>query len=433
MTGGNTTVDTADQVSQENLETNAQVIPQVTPAPFGDAEPVRVESDLDFIRAIHPRGGDTFKKCFQCGTCSASCTISPDANPFPRKEMAWAVWGMKDSLLADPDVWLCYQCSDCSTRCPRGARPGDVLAAVRRECIRHYAFPRFLGKWVSQPRYIPFLLGLPAVLLGLALLVRSPIEKALDISAGIGEEIVYSYSASFPHWLLNSFFMFFSVLVFLSIITGVVRFWRAMKSATSPDKNLKPSKPLGSSIVAALKVIFTHDNFAGCDSAHSRYLSHLCVFFGFIALSIVTLWVITSGFNPLIKSEFVYPFGFLSPWKILANLGGAFLVLGCILMILDRLEDDKPTGGSTYFDWSFLLILLVVTVSGFATELLHYLRLEPHRHIVYFIHLVLVFVLLINLPFSKFAHVVYRTTAMVFAEHTGRNDAGEGNKVTVSG
>jgi quinone-modifying oxidoreductase subunit QmoC len=75
---------------------------------------------------------------------------------------------------------------------------------------------------------------------------------------------------------------------------------------------------------------------------------------------------------------------------------------------------------STYLDWAFVTMVLAVAVSGFVTEGLHYLRLEPHRHVAYFIHLVLVFVLMVSIPYSKFAHVIYRTTAMVFAEHTGR-------------
>ena len=65
----------------------------------------------------------------------------------------------------------------------------------------------------------------------------------------------------------------------------------------------------------------------------------------------------------------------------------------------------------------------LVVSTGFITEVLHYLRLEPHRHIAYFVHLVFVFVVLMYLPYSKLAHLVYRRTAMVFAEHTGRKGA----------
>jgi nitrate reductase gamma subunit len=64
-----------------------------------------------------------------------------------------------------------------------------------------------------------------------------------------------------------------------------------------------------------------------------------------------------------------------------------------------------------------------VVLTGFLSEALHYARMEPHREIVYFVHLVFVATLLMYLPYSKFAHLIYRTTAMVYAEHSGRNAA----------
>jgi len=383
----------------------------------------QLQPDLEFIRSLSSHGGDSLKKCFQCGTCSATCALSPDSEPFPRKEMAWAGWGLKDRLLTDPDVWLCHQCNDCSTRCPRGARPGDVLAAVRRSSVIHYAVPRCFGRWFNQARYLPLLLAIPTVLLGLALVARDPIAAALGIATPAGEPIVYSYSSIFPHWVLNTFFAFFSLLVLAAMFAGAVRFWRAMRAAAVRDRALDPVKGLIPSIGTVLKDIVTHENFTQCTTARPRLLSHSLVFSGFIALTVVTIWVITARYNPLIQSDFAYPFNFWNPWKVLANIGGAAVVGGCLLMIRDRLRSGEPAGASTYFDWIFIATLLIVALTGFITEALHYARMEPHRHIVYFIHLVFVFTLLIYLPYSKFAHLVYRTTAMIFAEYSGRDTA----------
>jgi quinone-modifying oxidoreductase subunit QmoC len=91
-------------------------------------------------------------------------------------------------------------------------------------------------------------------------------------------------------------------------------------------------------------------------------------------------------------------------------------------MISDRFWDAENFGirSGVFFDWSLLVTLLLVALTGFAAEILHYARLEPHRHVVYFIHLVFVFALIVYLPFSKFGHLLYRTTALVFAEYIGR-------------
>ena len=360
------------------------------------------------------------KKCFQCATCSVVCDLARDTAPFPRKEMIWAQWGLKDRLVADPDVWLCHQCNDCSTRCPRGARPGDVMAAIRRETVLHYAVPRFLGRWANQPKYVPLLLGIPALLLGLVLLMGAAIPGNYPASLGHGTKIVFSYWNRLPQWVLMGFFGLFTLLALAAGIAGVVRFWRAMKAADARAGNTAVAKGLGPSIVAALRRILTHDDFGVCTAERRRWVSHFCVFYGFAALFAVSVWVMTARYNPLIPDDFVYPFSFWSPWRMLANLGGVLLTAGCLLMIWDRLREREHPVAGRFSDWALLATLLAVVLSGFLSEMLHYLRMEPHREIVYFIHLVLVFALLIYLPYSKLAHLAYRAAAMVYAEHTGR-------------
>ncbi|MCK5126976.1 MAG: quinone-interacting membrane-bound oxidoreductase complex subunit QmoC [candidate division Zixibacteria bacterium] len=409
-------MDTSERTEQKAIETT-QKEPDSSVI---EEEAVYIEPDVDFIIALRKQGGDTLKKCMQCGTCSATCGLSPDTAPFPGKEMAWASWGMKERLLNDPDVWLCYHCNDCSTRCPRGAKPADVLAVVRQESVINNAFPRFFARWINQPQCIPLLLGIPTLLLTLALYFKDSLGEALGMSIPTGDGIIYSYSHVFPHWLLNSFFFFFSALALIVTIIGGVRFWKILDSSVAYRIDKSQPRSLLKSCLKVLGNIITHDDFSTCVASRSRFYSHMCVLFGFGALTFVTIWVITSSINPLAAGDFIYPFNFFSPWKILANIGGVSLLTGVFIMIWERGKENEQIGTGVYFDWAFLFALILVVVTGFATEILHYIRLEPHRHIAYFIHLVFVFTLLMYLPYSKFAHMIYRTIAKVYAEYSGR-------------
>jgi quinone-modifying oxidoreductase subunit QmoC len=59
-------------------------------------------------------------------------------------------------------------------------------------------------------------------------------------------------------------------------------------------------------------------------------------------------------------------------------------------------------------------VLGVTTLTGFFTQ---WLRLAGFKvaYLVYFVHLLFIYFLLVYIPYSKFAHVVYRTVAMLHA------------------
>jgi len=393
--------------------------------------PVSIEPDVDFIRSLSKENGNTFKLCMQCGTCSVACGVSPDRAPFPRKEMIWAQWGLKDRLLADPDVWWCHQCNDCSTMCPRGAKPGDLLNTVRQEAVQHYAVPGFLGRLIGD-KNIVLLLLLPAILLGVALLLRDPLWNS---GQGVLSYLHHEgfYADLFPHWLLIGFYTFFWGLAMIGGIIGVLRFWQAMKAADRATGLDASSAGITGSWVKTIKSILVHDRFSVCTNQASRKTAHLGAFYGFAALFVVTVWAGVALYiiNPMIPGhdqDLLYPFAILSPWKILANLGGIALVVGCILAIQKRRSGDEDAPASSSFDWLFLILLLTVGVTGLLTEIFRYVA-EPGggkglmyaAYTVYFVHLVAVFDLLVYLPYSKLAHVLYRTVALVYAEHSGRN------------
>jgi quinone-modifying oxidoreductase subunit QmoC len=371
-------------------------------------------------------GGEDLKKCFQCATCSVVCELSGAQKPFPRKEMIWAQWGLKDRLLADPDIWLCHECNDCSLRCPRGARPGDVMAAIRREAIVHYSVPRWLGRWVNRPGSLPLLLLIPCILLGLMVWVRAPLEKYFAASS-TPNHIVISYWSQLPQWLLIGFFAPFVLLDAVAMAWGVMRFWRDLKACDREAGRTGRTQSLMASVRSALRRIILHEDFDLCTAERSRMNSHRLVLFGFLGLLVVDLWVLTARFNPLLGDGFAYPFNFWSPWKILANLAGGALLIGCARMVRDRMPGTGRTGtgfAGTWFDWTFLGLAVAAVLTGFGCEVLHYARVDPLRYAMYVIHLATVFALLVLLPYSKFAHMIYRATAMVYAEHTGRQPLG---------
>ena len=128
------------------------------------ADKYLIEPDSNFIKEVMSQGGESLKKCYQCATCYVACTISPDNKPFPRKEMIAAQWGLKDRLVANHDIWLCHQCGDCSTLCPRDAKPGDVIGAIRSYAIKEYATPKFMSDLVNDPKKLPVLFLIPTVI-----------------------------------------------------------------------------------------------------------------------------------------------------------------------------------------------------------------------------------------------------------------------------
>jgi quinone-modifying oxidoreductase subunit QmoC len=381
-----------------------------------NAPATRLKPDGDLLRRLISSGGEDLRKCMQCATCSVVCELTDAKNPGPRKEMLWAQWGLRDRLMGDADLWLCHQCGDCTLRCPRGARPGDVMSALRRECVIHYATPRAFARWVNQPRsFLWILLAAAAVLAVVAGVWQWSGLAAVELALP-GPRMVFPFWTRLPHWLLGSVFSLLIAFDVAVLVRGAKRFWRDLNASSVEGP---ANQSLGASLRAAFRRISWHDDFGLCANRRVRRTQHLLVIYGMVALWLTSLWVVTARWNPLLDG-LVYPFGFWNPWKLMANLAGLAVMAGVLLMSAERWKNPKTAGATTYSDFALLSFLLLIALTGFATEILHFLRMEPVRYAVYFVHLVSVFGLFLLLPYSKLAHVVYRTLALVHAERTGR-------------
>jgi quinone-modifying oxidoreductase subunit QmoC len=380
------------------------------------ADSYLVDPDVGFINEVSRLGGSDVKKCYQCATCSVACPISPDTKPFPRKEMIATSWGLKDKLIGNGDVWLCHNCGNCSTLCPRGAQPGDVLAAVRAAAVIEYATPKFLAKMVSDPKMLPILLLIPAaIFLVVGLLLKMVGIDWLNFNPS-GDNL---WQADYISNYLVDIIMiptFFGAIAVFAL--GLKRFLAAIHSDALKEGKTDKEKidPAGfiQALVRTVPAILKHSKFNECTENQERSTAHMMVLFGFIALFIVT--------NAFFAAEWIFhiegPYRQINPVKWLGNLGGILLIIGGFLLLRARMA--KKDQASSYWDWYLIGLVLSLGILGMLTQMLRLGGMYDLSAFIYFLHLITIWALFAYTPFSKLAHIVYRTVAMTYQEYSGR-------------
>jgi len=371
-----------------------------------------VKPDLTFAKEVIKSGGESLKKCYQCSTCTVVCNLTPDKAPFPRKEMLYAQWGIKEKLFKNPDIWLCHHCGDCTAYCPRGAKPGEVLGAVRKLMIKNYSPPSFLAKWVSEPKYLLLIFLIPLLLFfgEMAILgYFSGVEIPRDEN---GEMSYVAFLPAVP-WI-DGPFMLIAAFAIICFYYGVKRYWLDLTSGMEIKR-----KDIYGCIYETVKDILLHKKFQLCSVNKGRYSAHMLVFYSFIGLAITTS--IAFFYEWVLQWESPYPQTNIV--KIIGNISGIALIIGILLVIANRAKNAVKQGMGSYFDWLLITIIAVVGITGFLAELLRLAEVETLGYASYIAHLVFVFALFAYAPHSKMAHMVYRATAMVFAKAAMREQS----------
>jgi quinone-modifying oxidoreductase subunit QmoC len=342
-------------------------------------------------------------RCYQCATCSSVCELAPVSAPFPRKQMLWAQWGLLDRLAADPGIWLCHQCNDCNIRCPRDAQPGDVLQTLRAAAVEHLAAPRWLGRLVGRARTTwPLLVGLP-ILIWIAILA---VFTGLEVPAVNPDLPVlegrFHYEKFVPHPLIYVVYSSISLWVVGAAWVSGRRFWALLGAGAQRSGSFLTN------LVPAVVEISTHKRFGTCTDAPTRRWGHFGVMWGFVGAAV------TSGFLVVYLYGFhMYPLP-LDHWvKWLGNVSALALVVGGVLLLFNRARNTRQSGATTAFDRFFLWLVAAVIVTGVLTEAFRFLAEPVVACAVYVAHLGVVFTLFVTFPYSKFAHLLYRTLAMV--------------------
>ena len=181
-------------------------------------------------------------------------------------------------------------------------------------------------------------------------------------------------------------------------------------------------------IAASITQILAHSKFADCNVNRTRQWGHLLLFYAFAGLAVVTTWAIIylygfellgiQPFGPFHFGESPYPNS--DPVKILALASSIAFAAGVVILLMNRFAQAGKAGIGSYFDWIFLTMVIGVGATGMLSWALRLADMNA-GYLVYYFHLVFIWALFAYAPYSKFAHLFYRTTAMVFARRSGRD------------
>ena len=362
---------------------------------------LEIVPDIAFKKELKRISKSSLNECIQCGTCSVVCTLAPTERPFPRKEMIWAAWGLKEKFIGNPDIWLCHQCGDCTTHCPRSVKPSDVLSSVRQISYQHYARPTFLGALVNNPAWLPVALLIPVIIIAAILAMAG----TLTIPEG-----PVNYSRFFPHAWLNGSFSLITALIYGLAACGLMKFWNDLKSRFP---GIKSQLSFFRSLWQVKREMWMHTRFGECTAQRSRKIAHILVFYGFVLLLFVTAYAIVAAITHN------YPLRMINPVKLVGNVAGLMLTIGLSIMIINRLVNKRGYGTSNYSDWLLLISFFLLTISGIVVQFARFQNWDSAYHL-YFFHLVCVWFVIIYLPYTKFAHMAYRTLALTYANSIGR-------------
>ncbi len=316
--------------------------------------------------------------------------------------MLYAQWGLADKIAADPAVWLCHQCNDCTARCPREANPGDVMQVVRSLAVENLATPKFLGKLVGKARVTwPLLIGLPFVfwIIFIQAVTGFPTPPIEEINGAM----TYGWHHMVPHWMIYVVFIPTTLWVVIAIGISGSRYWKMM------GEGVNRSGSFVGNLIPVVIEILTHGRFGKCEAARPRKTGHLLFMWGFIGAAFTTGVIVIAmyGFNYPLPVEQTH-------WmKIVGNTSAILLIVGGLWLIFNRMGSGDSAGSTAAFDTFFLFVAFMVGLTGAATELGRiYMPVEPASWL-YVAHLSFILCLFGTFPYCKFAHMVYRTVAMV--------------------
>jgi citrate/tricarballylate utilization protein len=339
--------------------------------------------------------------CNACRYCEGFCAVFPAMTR--RLEFAQA----DIHYLAN----LCHNCGACLHACQYAAphefeiNVPKAMAKVRLDTYAEYAWPQVMGK-LYQRNGLTLALASGAGLtlfLCLTLMVMGNLFTA--IPGG-------NFYGIFPHNTLALMFGAVFGFAILALTMGVRRFWRNV-SPVAASLPLKTSAALEATANVAQLKYLDGGHGEGCNNADDKFTLwrrrfHHLTFYGFLLCFAAT--GVATLYHYLLNWSAPYPI--LSLPVMLGIAGGIGLLIGPAGLLWLNLRRNPAHGDENQkpMDRGFISLLFLVSASGLA---LLAFRETTALGLLLAIHLGLVMAFFLTMPYSKFAHGIFRSAALL--------------------
>ena len=350
--------------------------------------------DPKLLSELNEYGDVNIEACFNCGNCTAICPLSTDETPFPRNNIRRMQLGLRDQILQSTDPWLCYYCGECSTTCPRGAEPAESQMALRRWLTGQYDWTGLAKKFYTSKLWeIGSLLIVAAFVMLMVFFLHGPIvTDQVELNTFAPVHIVHV-----GDWIMAGILSFFLLSNAFRMHQFIIR----------PGDNGWPS--LSTYIREGWKLVYhaaTQERFLKCENRRP-WINHILIVTGYaLMFGIIVL------FLPWFQTDEIYPL--YHPQRWLGYYATVVLLYGAGAALWGRIKKEAEHHRFSHLsDWIFPVLLLLTTVTGILVHVFRYMGLPLATYYTYVVHLaVLTPMLVLEVPFGKWAHLAYRPLAV---------------------
>ena len=341
---------------------------------------------------------DEAAQCYHCGNCAGVCSLSEGENAFPRRMVRYAQLGLTDKILQSPEPWLCYYCGECTDKCPRGADPGETMMALRRYLTSLYDWTGFAKRFYTSVAFETTAVAVVAALVGLGFLIfHGPI---------ITDRVALNTFA--PNRVIEVLDLLMAAALSAVLLISVFRCFTFVMG------DLWKKVPLKTYIGQARELIvhtLTQKQFSKCED-RSKWWIHLLIMTGYSAVFLM----VVVGIRWFQRDQVISPdYPALSVIMSLVGYYATFAILyGTTYAIVGRIKKTKAHYKNTHStDWMFLILLQLTTLTGILVHAFIWLELPWPTYIIYVVHLMIaVPMLVLEVPFAKWAHLAYRPVVL---------------------